>query len=122
MALIKCAECGKEISDQAKVCPHCGLPLKKKGKGLAIASFVLGIVSCVYSIGIVSTAFTPYSKNNTTLVLAVYIFIFAILSLIFGIVAHNKGCKLKKKTAGIILSYISIVITIFSLIIRFLIK
>ena len=24
MALIKCNECGKEISDKAKVCPHCG--------------------------------------------------------------------------------------------------
>lgn len=24
MALIKCSECGKEISDKAKLCPHCG--------------------------------------------------------------------------------------------------
>ena len=24
MALIKCPECGKEISDNAKTCPHCG--------------------------------------------------------------------------------------------------
>lgn len=24
MALIKCKECGKEISAQAKSCPHCG--------------------------------------------------------------------------------------------------
>ena len=24
MALIKCKECGKEISDTAKVCPNCG--------------------------------------------------------------------------------------------------
>ncbi len=24
MALVKCRECGKEMSDQAKVCPHCG--------------------------------------------------------------------------------------------------
>ena len=24
MALIKCSECGKQISDQATVCPHCG--------------------------------------------------------------------------------------------------
>ena len=26
MALIKCKECEKNISDQAKVCPHCGAP------------------------------------------------------------------------------------------------
>lgn len=27
MALIKCPECGKEISDRAKACIHCGFPL-----------------------------------------------------------------------------------------------
>ena len=27
MALIQCKECGKEISEQAKSCPHCGCPL-----------------------------------------------------------------------------------------------
>ena len=27
MALISCPECGKEISDRVKVCPHCGYPL-----------------------------------------------------------------------------------------------
>lgn len=26
MALIKCEECGKEISDKATACPHCGVP------------------------------------------------------------------------------------------------
>ena len=26
MALVKCADCGKEISDQAPACPHCGRP------------------------------------------------------------------------------------------------
>lgn len=26
MALIKCPECGKEISDKASACPNCGCP------------------------------------------------------------------------------------------------
>ena len=26
MALIQCNECGKQISDTAKACPHCGAP------------------------------------------------------------------------------------------------
>ena len=30
MALIKCPECSKEISDKAKNCPNCGSPLVKK--------------------------------------------------------------------------------------------
>lgn len=29
MALIKCPECGKEISDKAKSCPHCGYELER---------------------------------------------------------------------------------------------
>lgn len=30
MALIKCSECGKDISDTAKSCIHCGCPVEKK--------------------------------------------------------------------------------------------
>ena len=30
MALIKCPECNKEISDKAKVCPNCGVEIKKE--------------------------------------------------------------------------------------------
>ncbi len=27
MALIKCSECGKEVSDKASACPNCGYPI-----------------------------------------------------------------------------------------------
>lgn len=30
MALIKCPECGKDISDMSQICIHCGFPLSKK--------------------------------------------------------------------------------------------
>ena len=40
MALVQCRECGKEISDQAEMCPHCGIrhryapaPIKSEVKG-----------------------------------------------------------------------------------------
>ena len=29
MALIKCSECSKDVSEQAEVCIHCGFPIKK---------------------------------------------------------------------------------------------
>lgn len=35
MALIKCTECGKEISQKAKTCPSCGAPVKSIGNALA---------------------------------------------------------------------------------------
>lgn len=58
--LIICSECGKEYSDQAKSCPHCGALTsqnrylsgyarrnytQENNKGLAIAGYVLGIIS-----------------------------------------------------------------------------
>lgn len=36
MALIKCAECGKEISSKASSCPNCGCPIEKETKKVII--------------------------------------------------------------------------------------
>lgn len=36
MALIKCAECGKEISNKATTCPNCGCPIEKEKKKVRI--------------------------------------------------------------------------------------
>lgn len=33
MALIKCRDCGKDVSDTAPSCPGCGAPVAKKGGG-----------------------------------------------------------------------------------------
>jgi predicted amidophosphoribosyltransferase len=30
MALVKCYECSKEISDKAPTCPHCGAPKEEQ--------------------------------------------------------------------------------------------
>ena len=32
MAMIQCPECGKDLSSEATVCPHCGYPIKKSQK------------------------------------------------------------------------------------------
>lgn len=32
MSLIKCPECGKEVSDQSHICIHCGYPLSNNAK------------------------------------------------------------------------------------------
>jgi hypothetical protein len=35
MALIKCYECNKEMSDKAKACPHCGAPYVNQAEKFA---------------------------------------------------------------------------------------
>ena len=44
MAIIKCPECKREISDQADKCPHCGYPLRNKFETNKPMNSVLGIV------------------------------------------------------------------------------
>lgn len=40
MALVKCLECGKELSSDAKACPHCGAPkLSSIGKSTGMINF-----------------------------------------------------------------------------------
>ncbi len=116
MALINCKECGKEISDQAKFCPNCGFPIKKKGNGFAVASLVLGIFGCMYALPMVSGVVDSTMQASEKIAISVYIMIFGVLALIFGLVSHIKGCKLKKKTAGIILGAISTISSLISII------
>lgn len=45
--LIKCPECGKEISDKAKKCIHCGYPLGELGQGNnIIKQYILSDTVC----------------------------------------------------------------------------
>lgn len=61
MDLIKCKECGKELSSKAEICPNCGVKIKKKGfKGFVYKSFkffeIIGVL-----IVIVLIAYFGYS-------------------------------------------------------------
>lgn len=58
MALIKCNECGKEISDKANTCPNCGYrkPLKKMTK---LDKIFVPIISILIVAGIIGLMFTP---------------------------------------------------------------
>jgi hypothetical protein len=53
MALIKCKECGKEVSSNAKTCPNCGNKMPKK---TSIATWIIGgvflfvVVTCTLNV------------------------------------------------------------------------
>ena len=55
MALIKCRECGKKISDKASICPHCGCVYRmdfqtKKSRSLSTNIIIIICGSCVIGI------------------------------------------------------------------------
>ncbi len=58
MSLIKCEECGNEISDMATSCPHCGCPIEeeqeeeKNGILYNVISITLGIFSWIIALKI----------------------------------------------------------------------
>ncbi len=58
MALIKCPECGKEISDKAKRCPNCACSLKKNKKVIIIVFSIIMLLV----IGLI--IFYIYSQNT----------------------------------------------------------
>ena len=63
MALIKCPECGKEISDRAKACPSCGYPIQVAGKSESTVSSSSGIIDS----GIVSFSVTAPTISSANL-------------------------------------------------------
>ena len=44
MALLKCPECGKKISDKARKCPDCGCPIKKR----TVKIFTIPVIVIVF--------------------------------------------------------------------------
>lgn len=53
MALIKCPECGRQVSNIAQNCPSCGFPLGEKFKKEKAEIRNIGIVKSLYLIGLI---------------------------------------------------------------------
>lgn len=65
MAIIKCPECGKEISDKANSCPNCGAPInihtEKSGNK---KSKIFFIIICIILVGcVIGTIFLYFNKR-----------------------------------------------------------
>ena len=85
MSLIKCPECGKEISDSIEKCIHCGFPLKKMSKNNKPNKAMLpGGISLVVIASILLSVFS--------------ITIILIGSIFFGIYIKNKPSRERVKT------------------------
>jgi len=70
MALLKCKECGKEVSDKAEKCPNCGSPVPKK---LGIISIFIRLIGVGILILIFYAMFIAPSMNKPGLLEANYL-------------------------------------------------
>lgn len=62
MALVKCKECGQDVSSDAKACPHCG---KKQAQSLPKGCFwCLGVFFLIFWIGVVASLFENHSQTS----------------------------------------------------------
>lgn len=65
MALIKCKECGTEVSSKAESCPKCGAKVKPKGMGcgtLIAIIFLAVVMVSIFSMGNHTTSSSPASS------------------------------------------------------------
>lgn len=58
MALVKCKECGQDVSQKAKSCPKCGAPIKKK------TSWFTWVVAIFFILWLIGYIGTKGSSNN----------------------------------------------------------
>ena len=101
MALIRCPECGKEISDKAEACPNCGYPIVGLGKAkrttneimktslLADIGFtVLGIICAIF-------AFVAYYTVSTDafVVLIILAAVLFIIGSVYGRLIRKNNKK-----------------------------
>ena len=66
MALIKCTECGHEISTEAKTCPNCGARNKAYKSKIGKLIFVLGLGFIIYIIYLFDTVDDYLLNCDTT--------------------------------------------------------
>ena len=67
MALIKCNECGKEISDKAKVCPHCGIKCKNENDVKVFPTSVMFILIVIFvAVIFLMMNYNKKDYNNST--------------------------------------------------------
>ena len=109
MALIKCKECGKEISDTLDVCIHCGCPLKNKKKDTPkidnkkVSNKLIWLVSLLPIISVLIYLLVWYLTKSYYLGIIILILIMCIFSILFIVLDYKKLNKLglDKNTLGI---------------------
>lgn len=90
MALIKCKECGREISSAASSCPHCGAPVKSEKAGRTSMIYMITFIIVGIALGIAAFAIedswiggASIQEQNTVAMLQVLCPISFVIALVF---------------------------------------
>jgi predicted nucleic acid-binding Zn ribbon protein len=63
MALVKCNDCGTEISTEAKACPKCGREQKHRSALGGLVRFTFLGLGILIAVGVVQSLFEQHSKD-----------------------------------------------------------
>lgn len=67
MAIVNCKSCGKEISKNAKVCPHCGEPAPKK---TSLTTWLVLILLIAIGVGMPNNSLSSVAPTPNKIVIA----------------------------------------------------
>lgn len=108
-----CSKCGKEIADEAYMCPHCGTMVRDLPKEVAAGD------GAYYDNGRYANRAGGYRKTNAMAIAGfVCSFLFALLGLIFSIIGM-KQCRERNEDgyglakAGMIISIVCLALGVF---------
>lgn len=87
MALIKCPECGKNISNTAKVCPNCGFKKRKVKKQSQSKKTIKDIFEILGMLDVL--AFVAWHKNVFILIISLAS-VFLVYNLLISIIDYLK--------------------------------
>lgn len=65
MALIKCPECGKEVTDLEKKCIHCGYPINTSKREVPIKKIVIVVTSIIIILSIILIVIATNKLNES---------------------------------------------------------
>ena len=96
MAITKCQECGKEISDKAQTCPHCGAPVEegavssKTAQSLKSGGILLIILSIIME-------YSGMAEISSIPQLFIYLMAVGVVMVIFGLINDQKNKRQHKE-------------------------
>lgn len=108
MAIIKCSECGKEISDKSTSCIHCGNPIERKiickecGKEISINNKIC--TNCGYKFNNTKKNKSKGQKDNNYMVNIIICLLIPIIGIIMFCINRNE--KPKEALHYLIVSFI----------------